>query len=94
MPFDGRDSLHLAQYLVGGVYGPCTLESSQRAAISRAYYAAYGHAFHHEVDIGGFVPETDPTKRGKNHSLLRRHFRKKRDRTSLQIATELEELQG
>lgn len=92
MPFNGGDCLHLARFLVGEVCGPCALESSQRAAVSRAYYAAYGHAFYHEVDSGRFIPETDPTKKGRDHGRLRNHFRKKGDKTSTKIATELQEL--
>jgi hypothetical protein len=87
--FNGRECLHVAQFLGGQAYGPCTLESAQRAATSRAYYAAYGHAFHHEVDNGKFTPTKDPKKKGQDHTQLRMHFHRSGES---QIATELEEL--
>ncbi len=90
--FKGADCLHVAEFLAGRVNGPCTLESTRRAAISRAYYAAYGHAFHYEVDNGRFIPTKDPNKRGQDHGRLKRHFQNMRKTEETQIATELEEL--
>lgn len=71
--FKGIDCLCIARFLAGQVNGPCTFESAQRAAINRAYYAAYGHAFHHEVDNRRFTP-TQGRKKGQDHWRLRDHF--------------------
>jgi len=70
MTFVGKDSLHIAQFLGGQRNGPCTLESLQRAAISRAYFAAYAHAFHYEVDNGRYTPRGGV----EDHKGLRVHF--------------------
>lgn len=88
--FKGEDCLYVAQFLAGQVCGPCAPESAQRAAISRAYYAAYGHAYHREVDSGRFKPQTDPKMKGRDHYLLRKHFAE--DLKDNDTATKLEEL--
>ncbi len=88
MVFDGNESLQVALFLGGKVYGPCTLEAIQRAAISRAYYAAYIHAYYYEVDHGRFSP-SPLDERGKDHGRLRNHFRNLRKH---KIATELKDL--
>ena len=85
MSFVGKDCLLVAQFLGGQINGPCTLEAAQRAAISRAYFAAYGHAFHIEVDSRRYKP----VRGGDNHWQLRDHFAKRRE---TQIASELEDL--
>jgi hypothetical protein len=88
MVFDGNEGLHVAQYLGGMINGPCTLESVQRAAISRAYFAAYLHAFYCEIDSGRF--ERSPAGSGGiDHGRLVKHFR---DIKEHKIATELKEL--
>lgn len=87
--FKGKDCLFVAQFLAGQVNGPCARESAQRAAINRAYYAAYGHAFHHEVDNGRFTP-TRGKNQGQDHWRLRDHFA--RDLKDNDTATKLEEL--
>jgi len=88
--FRGIECLYVAQFLSGQTNGPCTRESVQRAAINRVYYAAYGHAFHHEVDNGRFEPTRDRKKRGQDHWRLRNHFAK--DLKDNDTATKLEEL--
>ena len=80
------DCFFVAQFLGGQTNGPYTSEASQRAAVSRAYFSAYGHAFHTEVDSGRYKQ----VRGGDNHWQLRNHFAK--DRKNLQIASELEEL--
>jgi hypothetical protein len=72
--FNGMDSLNVAQFLGGQTSITYTPESAQRAAISRAYFAAYGHAFHHEVDGNRYHPEKNAAD---NHRGLRVHFAKK-----------------
>jgi len=86
MSFSGKESLQVAQYIVGQVGGPCTDESARRAAISRAYFAAYVHAFHYEVDKRRYKPKGN----GRDHTDLRVHFAKVRKETI--IASELEDL--
>lgn len=88
MVFDGNESLSVAQFLGEKIDGPCTQESIQRAAISRAYFAAYVHAFYYETDNGRFQP-SPPDERGKDHGLLRIHFRTLKKH---KIASELKEL--
>jgi hypothetical protein len=88
MVFDGNESLHVAQFLGGKNNGPCTPESIQRAAISRAYFAAFVHALYYEIDNDGFQ-QSPLDERGKDHGLLRKHFR---DHKKHKIASELKEL--
>lgn len=85
--FSGKDCLYVAQFLGGREYGPCTSESSQRAAVSRAYFAAYGHAFH--IEVGGGRYRAVTSNRGENHWKIRKHFN---DRGQARIATKLEQL--
>mgnify|MGYP001438331666 CR=1 FL=1 len=86
MTFSGKESLEVAQYLVGQASGPCTEESARRAAISRAYFAAYGHAFHYAVEKNRFKPEGG----SRDHTNLRVHYAKAKKDTI--VASELEEL--
>jgi hypothetical protein len=88
MAFNGYESLQVAQFIGGKILGPCTSESLQRAAISRAYFAAYLHAFYHEVDNGRFIP-SPPEEGGRDHGRLRKHFKSQRKH---KIASELKEL--
>ena len=88
MAFSGYESLQVAQFLGGKIYGPCTSESLQRAAISRAYFSAYLHAFYYEVDNGRFTP-SPPEEGGRDHGRLRSHFKGQRKH---KIASELKEL--
>jgi len=88
MVFDGNESLQVAQFLGGEMYGPCTPESVQRAAISRAYFAAFVHALYYEVDNGRFQ-RSPIDERGKDHGRLRKHFK---DQNKHKIASELKEL--
>lgn len=85
--FDGMDCLNVAQFLGGQTSSTYTPESAQRAAISRAYFAAYGHAFHHEVEGNRYRPEKNAAE---NHRGLRVHFAKKIKEQK--IASALEDL--
>lgn len=85
--FDGKDCLNVAQFLGGQTGNAYTPESAQRAAISRAYFAAYGHAYHHEVDNERYSSAKNPAD---NHRGLRVHFAK--SRKEQKIASELEDL--
>ena len=86
MVFNGEESLFVAQFLGGQVIGPCTLEASQRATVSRAYFAAFGHALHYEIDNDRFKSYG----KSDDHANLRVHFAKKRKEVI--IASELEDL--
>ena len=88
MAFDGHEGLEVAQFLGGKIKEPCTQESLQRAAISRAYFAAFVHALYYEVD-GGRFHQSPLDERGADHGLLRKHFR---DQKKHKIASELKEL--
>ena len=44
MPFNWREYLELARFLAGQAGPGFSQEAAARAAISRAYYAAYGYA--------------------------------------------------
>lgn len=76
----------MAQFLGGQTSTNYTVESAQRAAISRAYFAAYGHAFHHEVENNGYHPKGNVT----DHSGLRVYFAKVKKEQK--IASQLEDL--
>jgi hypothetical protein len=71
--FDWRDYLELANAL-GGVQGSSisvhVSDSTDRCAVSRAYYAAFCHARNHAEARLGFMP----TGRGNDHWLLRQHL--------------------
>jgi len=83
------DCLNVAQFLGGQTSSTYTPESAQRAAISRAYFAAYGHAFHHEVEGKRYCSEKNAAN---NHRGLRVHFAKKIKEQK--IASELEDLRN
>lgn len=85
MAFDGKDCLHVANYLAGKQYGPCPLEATQRAAVSRAYFAAFGYARNYEIENHNFRPENA----GIDHYRLRKHLN---DRGETNIAQDLHDL--
>jgi hypothetical protein len=73
MPFDWREYLQLSGFLHGGV-GSFTEEAGWRSAVSRAYYAAFGHARNFARDREGFLTRGTP----EDHDRLRDHFRQQR----------------
>lgn len=85
MAFDGKDSLKLAEFLGGRGGSGYSEEAAYRAAVSRAYFAAFGHALHTEADRGRFRP----SGRSDDHARLRAHLLKMDDGES---ANELETL--
>lgn len=86
MVFNGEESLHIAQFLGGQVISPYPVEASQRAIVSRAYFAAFGHALHYEIDNGRFKSYG----KSDDHARLRIHLAK--TRKEVIIASELEDL--
>ena len=70
MAFDWREYLALAEALASHADERYSEEAAHRAAVSRAYYAAFGHARRHASSRLGFRPTGTP----RDHVLLRRHF--------------------
>lgn len=76
MSFDWREFLALAKVIQQSSYNTYSLEAAQRSAVSRAYYAAFGHLRNYAENYLGF----HRTRTGKDHSLLREHLKKLEDR--------------
>jgi uncharacterized protein (UPF0332 family) len=74
MLFDWKEYLDISRYLYGNSSIPITRESSLRAAVSRAYYAAFCHARNYAIYKFSF----EPSGHGTDHSALRRHYAKTR----------------
>jgi hypothetical protein len=72
--FDWREYLALARWLQTNVPPGMTEEGARRVAISRAYYAAFGHAVEYATAYLGFVPRNN----GDDHGRLRAHLRSRR----------------
>jgi hypothetical protein len=67
--FDWREFLVLAKSLASHPE-----ESAQRSAISRAYFAAFGHAFDFALRYLRYVPRSD----SDDHGRLREHLKRSR----------------
>src|SRR5690348_4334196 len=78
MSFDWREYLELARFLSGQTGPGFSQEAASRATISRAYYAAYGHALLYARDFLGFAPRRRPEERTQDHGRLRAHLRQRR----------------
>lgn len=85
MAFNWADYLSLAQSLHTQSNLNTSQEAMFRCAVSRAYYAAFGHARNYARDRHGLVLRYN----GDDHSLLRRHFQTRRQRG---VADKLEDL--
>jgi hypothetical protein len=70
MAFNEEECLHVARYLLGEQYGPCTKEASQRAAVSRAFIAAFVFVRSYEISNYGYRPKGD----ARDHLLLKQHL--------------------
>jgi uncharacterized protein (UPF0332 family) len=88
MNFDWSEYLYLAQELAGEAQNPVTDEARFRAAISRAYYAAFCNARNHLRDEDG---DNAIPKEGV-HSYVRRQFQKSSDRRRRKIGADLNRL--
>lgn len=84
VPFDWCDYLEIARYLNQGP-PPALAEAAGRCAVSRAYYASFGHARRYASRYLGFRP----LFRAKDHELLAVHLRQ---RGMDDVADELEAL--
>ncbi len=84
MAFAWEEYLTLAESIEQGGHG-FHPEAAARSAVSRAYYAAFCYARNFARDNQGFVP----TKKARDHYLLREHFRLEK---MTQIMADLEDL--
>jgi uncharacterized protein (UPF0332 family) len=75
MPFDWREFLALAQEIKSRSALSYSAEASGRTAVSRAYYAAFCHARNYAERHMRF----HPTRKGRDHYLLRNHLSSKGD---------------
>lgn len=71
MAFDWREYVELSRFLLGAS-GRFSEEAAWRCAVSRAYYAAFGHARSHARAYEHFIP----TQRPEDHDRLRDHLRR------------------
>lgn len=71
MAFDWREYLKLSKALAGQATADYSVEAAQRAAVSRAYYAAFCWARNYAEKNLGF----QRTGRGEDHKLLREHLK-------------------
>jgi hypothetical protein len=88
MSFQWRDYLTVAAALIQARNTFAPAEGRYRAAISRAYYAAYGAARNHARDHEGYSPV--PT--GRDHGLVAAHYLAGTTRTHHKIGRILERL--
>jgi uncharacterized protein (UPF0332 family) len=70
MSFDWREYLAVARFLAGDTAVGFSAEAALRAAVSRAYYAAFCHARDHAVRRLGFTALGS----GQDHRNLRAHL--------------------
>ncbi len=90
MAFDWREYLSLARSLLGEDEASYSIEAARRAAVSRAYYAAFCYARNFACRNLEFVP----TRTGKDHGLLIKHYeaRERLDPALSGIADDLDDL--
>jgi len=70
MRFDWAEFLNLARYLQGDSTVAFSQEAGLRTAVSRAYYAAFGHA----VEFARVKLRYRPTYDWQDHRNVRQHF--------------------
>jgi len=72
MPFEWAQFLDIAKFLLDQTKtNSIPQDAAYRSAISRAYYAAFGHAKVFATDVMGFIPSGDE----EDHILLRDHYK-------------------
>lgn len=90
MSFDWAEYLNLAQELAGQAVSLAGQEARLRAAISRAYYAAFCKSRNHLRDKEGHqIPSG-----GRAHQYVRDEFKRSGDRLRKQIGYDLERLRS
>ncbi len=70
MPFNWKEYLDISRYLCGDYSVAITREGSLRAAVSRAYYAAFCHARNYAINRFSFKP----SGYASDHSAVRRRY--------------------
>jgi hypothetical protein len=80
MPFDWKDYLALAEFILLQAGSGCTAEAAYRGCVSKAYYAAFNHARRYATDFLAFTPRTRAEDRSQDHGRLRAHLIKRRRR--------------
>jgi hypothetical protein len=71
MPFDWREYLVLARFLQAQAGGSIPAEAGLRAAVGKAYSAAFCHVRNHARDHLGFQPRYGPDDHGRLRAFLR-----------------------
>ncbi len=87
MSFEWGEFLELARALQGHSSPTYSEEASDRTAVSRAYYAAFGHARNYAMKKQNFKPTFKP----EDHRFLRNHFREKGE-PWIEVAESLQDL--
>lgn len=90
MSFDWTEYLELAQELVGSSALHATQEARQRAAISRAYYAAFCKCRNYLRD----EKEQHVPSGGRAHQFVRDEFKRNSDKLFKRIGYNLERLRS
>jgi uncharacterized protein (UPF0332 family) len=75
MPFEWTHFLNIAKFLFdqGKLGLSIPQEAAYRCAVSRAYYAAFGHTKTFAMDTMNFVPDGDETDHIKLRDFLKEH---------------------
>ena len=81
-PSTGANIFTLAQWLKTNTLPGISQEAVFRCAISRAYYAAFGHAFDYATSYLAFSPRNDVD----DHGRLRAHLKQKKAAKGVRIA--------
>ena len=88
MSFPWSDYLRVAEALIHARNRFAPAEARYRAAISRAYYAAYGAARNHAHEHEGYIPITS----GRDHGFVAAHYLTGSSRTHHQTGRTLQRL--
>jgi uncharacterized protein (UPF0332 family) len=88
MSFNWEDYLILAEVLLKGRSTLASEEACLRSAISRSYYSVFICARNFAASRG----ELAPTGTGRDHGLIREHFKRSSDRNRKQIYAYLNRL--
>jgi hypothetical protein len=90
MPFDWREYLDLAKYLQAQAQtGTIPVEAALRSAVSRGYYAAFGHGYAYATTYLQFLGSSKPEDKSQDHGRLRNHLWQRR---RAQVAQKLDNL--
>jgi len=89
MTFDWSEYLELARELIGQNVAPAGEEARLRAAVSRAYYAAFCKARNHLLAEGCHLPQD-----GKVHAAVHSEFRQSAEKRRKQIGLDLQRLRA